>query len=74
MARFLIQGIIHKNNIPERVVVDNIIPRNVNVNLGAAEVDKHISRDNIFEYVIFSLLYQTLFLYTLLVNITSCIS
>ena len=35
---------------PDRVIVENIIPRNVIINRGAAEVDKHISRDNIFDY------------------------
>ena len=32
---------------PERVIVENIIPRNVIINRGAAEVDNHISRDDI---------------------------
>ena len=35
---------------PERVIVENIIPRNVIINPGAAEVDKHISRDDFFDY------------------------
>ena len=35
---------------PERVIVENIIPRNVIINRGAAEVDNHISRDDIFDY------------------------
>ena len=35
---------------PERVTVENIIPRNVIINRGAAEVDNHISRDDIFDY------------------------
>ena len=30
--------------------VENIIPRNVIINRGAAEVDNHISRDDIFDY------------------------
>ena len=30
----------------ERVIVKNIIPRNVIINRGAAEVDNHISRDD----------------------------
>ena len=34
---------------PERVKVENIIPRNVIINPGAAEVDNHISRDDIFD-------------------------
>ena len=33
---------------PARVIVENIIPRNVIINRGAAEVDNHISRDDIF--------------------------
>ena len=35
---------------PERVIVDNIIPRNVIIIRGAAEVDNHVSRDDIFDY------------------------
>ena len=35
---------------PERVIVDNIVPRNVIINRGAAEVDNHISRDDIFDF------------------------
>ena len=35
---------------PERVIVENIIPWNVIINRGAAEVDNHISRDDIFDY------------------------
>ena len=35
---------------PERVTVENIIPRNVIINRGAAEVDNHISRDDICDY------------------------
>ena len=33
---------------PGRVIVENIIPRNVIINRGTAEVDNHISRDDIF--------------------------
>ena len=33
-----------------RVILENIIPRNVIINRGAAEVDNHISRDDIFDY------------------------
>ena len=33
---------------PESVILENIIPRNVN--RGAAEVDNHISRDDIFDF------------------------
>ena len=32
------------------MIVENIIPRNVIINRGAAEVDNHISRDDIFDY------------------------
>ena len=32
------------------MIVENIIPRNVIINQGAAEVDNHISRDDIFDY------------------------
>ena len=35
---------------PARVIVENIIPRNVIIIQGAAEVDNHISRDDIFDY------------------------
>ena len=35
---------------PSQVIVENIIPRNVIINRGAAEVDNHISRDDIFDY------------------------
>ena len=41
--------ILYKYNILERVLVENIIPRNVIINRGAAEVDNHISRDDIFD-------------------------
>ena len=59
--------LVYKYNILERVIAENIIPRNVIINRGAAEVDNHISRDDFFDYhplknVIFILLYQTLFL------------
>ena len=40
--------ILYKYNILERVLVENIIPRNVIINRGAAEVDNHISRDDFF--------------------------
>ena len=41
----------YKNiTFPERLIVENIIPRNVIINRGAAEVDNHISRDDIFDY------------------------
>ena len=32
------------------MIVENIIPRNSIINRGAAKVDKHISRDDIFDY------------------------
>ena len=32
------------------MIVENIIPRNVIINRGAAEVDNHILRDDIFDY------------------------
>ena len=32
------------------MIVENIIPRNVIINRGAAEVDNHISRDDFFDY------------------------
>ena len=35
---------------PERVIVENIIPRNMIINLGCALVDNHIPRDDIFDY------------------------
>ena len=41
--------ILYKYNILERVLVENIIPRNVIINRGAAEVDNHISRDDFFD-------------------------
>ena len=49
------------------MIVENIIPRNMIINRGAAEVDNHISRDDFFSYhtlknVIFILLYRALFL------------
>ena len=34
---------------PDWVIVENIIPRNVIINRGAAEVDNHISWDDIFD-------------------------
>ena len=32
------------------MIVENIIPRKVIINRGAAEVDNHIPRDDIFDY------------------------
>ena len=69
--------VLSKYNILERVIVENIIPWNVIINRGAAEVDNHISRDDIFHYhplknVIFifytehySLIFSTLFTLTI---------
>ena len=41
---------LYKYYIPDWVIVENIIQRNVIINLGAAEVDNHISRDDIFDF------------------------
>ena len=54
--------IIYKYNILERVLVENIIPRNVTINRGAAEVDNHISRDDFSTSTLSRMLY--LFYYT----------
>ena len=35
---------------PDMVIVENIIPRNMIINLGCASVDNHIPRDDIFDY------------------------
>ena len=35
---------------PTWVIVENIIPRNLIINLGCALVDNHIPRDDIFDY------------------------
>ena len=43
---FLLVVVVYKYNILERVLVKNIIPRNVIINRGAAEVNNHISRDD----------------------------
>ena len=39
-----------KITFPNWVTVENIIPNNVISNQGAAEVDNHFSRDDIFDY------------------------
>ena len=49
---------------PERVIVENIILRNVIMNKSAAEIDNHIRRDGIIDYnlsgnVIFISSFQT---------------
>ena len=36
--------------LPGRVIVKNIIPRNMIINLGCTSVDNHIPRDDIFDY------------------------
>ena len=35
---------------PDMVIVQNIIPRNMIINLGCASVNNHIPRDDIFDY------------------------
>ena len=55
-------GIVYKYNIFERVLVENIIPRNVIINRGAAEVDNHISRDDFSTSTLSRMLF--LFYYT----------
>ena len=35
---------------PDMMIVENIIPRNMIINLGCASVDNHIPRDDIFDY------------------------
>ena len=35
---------------PDWVIVENIMPRNMIINLGCASVDNHIPRDDIFDY------------------------
>ena len=57
-----VEFVLYKYNILERDKVKNIILRNVIINLGVAEVDNHILRDDFFNYqpfknVIFNLLY-----------------
>ena len=54
--------VLYKYNILERVIVKNIIMRNVIINQGAAEVDNHISRDDFFDLTLSRMLY--LFYYT----------
>ena len=61
LAHYL-QVILYKYNILERVLVENIIPRNVIINRGAAEVDNHISRDDFSTSTVSRMLY--LFYYT----------
>ena len=40
---------LYKYNILERVLVENIIPRNEIINRGCASVDNLIPRDDIFD-------------------------
>ena len=49
-GQYHVQGYYINITFPERVIVENIIPRNVIISRGAAEVDNHISRDDIFDY------------------------
>ena len=53
------ETIIYKYNILERVIVENITPRNVIINRGAAEVDtcNHISRDDFSTITLSRMLY-----------------
>ena len=55
-------ALLYKYNILERVLVEIIIPRNVIINRGAAEVDNHISRDDFSTSTLSRMLY--LFYYT----------
>ena len=51
LKQFFVHFIYYINiTFPERVIVENIIPRNVIINRGVAEVDNYISRDDIFDY------------------------
>ena len=45
-------GTYNKINVtfPDWVIVENIIPRNMIINLGCASVDNHIPQDDIFDY------------------------
>ena len=48
------RSIVRYNKInitfPDWVIDENIIPRNMIINLGGASVDNHIPRDDIFDY------------------------
>ena len=48
--RFIAQLYYINNTFPAWVIVENITPRNVIINRGAAEVEYHPSRDDIFDY------------------------
>ena len=54
--------VLYKYNILERVLVENIIPRNVIINRGAAKVDNCIWRDDFSTSTLSRMLY--LFYYT----------
>ena len=58
----IFETLLYKYNILERVLVENIIPRNVTINRGVAEVDNHISRDDFSTSTLSRMLY--LFYYT----------
>ena len=49
--------VVYKYNILERVIVENIIPRNMIINRGAAKVDNHISRDDFSTITLSRMLY-----------------
>ena len=49
MISGIVLTILYRYNILERVLVENIISRNVIINRGPAEVDNHISRDDFFD-------------------------
>ena len=73
---FLIGGSSIKIITFPRCDSENIIPRNEIINWCAAEVDNHISKDDIFDYhplrnVIFILLYRTLFFHFLPLSLGS---
>ena len=62
LTHFKERLLVYKYNILERVLVENIIPRNVIINRGAAEVDNYISRDDFSTSTLSRMLY--LFYYT----------
>ena len=57
-------SVLYKYNILVRVIVENIIPRNVIINRGAAEVDNHISRDDFSTITLSRMLYLFYYIYT----------
>ena len=59
---------------PDWVIVENIIPRNVIINRGAAEVDNHVSRDDIFDFHPFDFHpFREWYIYFIIPNIRSFI-